>query len=901
MTTAGNIVGEVFCIVLLLIVINGMISEKNSDESRALVAVVNINILYLIAEILSQLVDGRSFPLCREINYVVNIISCTARGLLGLYCLKYLYTAVTGRKKKGFILYVPALLLFILSVMSVTKGWFFTINEHNVMEYGPWHSLDLFLADLYIFLAVVVVAVKWAHGGAEVRKRAFSAISFVVIPFVLGLLQMQFPFLDLHGYGSVLAIVSVFIRLQKINTLESINNIKIERENATRYRNTLLSNAIQFMVVNLSKNKILEISVPRKPHVNIRTLIENGTIPSDDYSDIVKLWKQALVNKTEDEKNYIFDPESLIARYRRGEERIDDILLVQDGQGGTVWCRQEIIIAENSQTCDIIATMTSHDITEQENRDRAYRMQQEITEALAYGVTSYWIFDLESEQILDYHIEDSRLSALAERIRSAGTYTNAMYRLYENFVEEALFEEAIRHSRIDEIRKKLIRSTQYIVPLNLYNSESRIHFQLAYTRLVLDGRRAFVMSSRDITKSVEKERSLRNELALALEEAKKANQAKSAFLFNMSHDIRTPMNAILGFSEMAKKNIDNREKALEALEKAMNSGEHLLSLINDILDMSRIESGKLELEEEVIDVKDHLSKLTDMFALPMGNKGIRFTIIDDTYTPYIYGDFLRITQIIANLLSNAMKFTNAGGSVIFHITELDAGITGYTEYMVQVKDTGIGMSEEFQEKLFDVFERERNSTTSGVQGTGLGLAIAKKLVEVMNGELTCTSRLGVGTEFILSFQVRIADEDAVKKEMPENNIIDLTGKNILLVEDNELNREIAISILEDFGINVTEAHDGREAVELLSSDAGRRFDLVLMDIQMPVMDGYQATAEIRMIPDSEAAAVPIIAMTANAFEEDKRRAIESGMNGHVAKPINVEVLMRTISGVLEGR
>ena len=378
-----------------------------------------------------------------------------------------------------------------------------------------------------------------------------------------------------------------------------------------------------------------------------------------------------------------------------------------------------------------------------------------------------------------------------------------------------------------------------------------------------------------------------------------SNKAKTTFLFNMSHDIRTPMNAILGFNEIARRNIDDKEKVMEALDKAKVSGEHMLGIINDILEMSRIESGKLELNEEIINVKEHIISFMDMFELTMKEKGIEFVVVDETKEAYVYGDYLRITQVIANLLSNAMKFTPKDGKVIFKCSEKPHTNKNYVAYEISIKDNGIGMSEEFQKKVFKSFERERTSTTSGIQGTGLGLAIAKKLALLMNGDLSCTSKIGQGTEFIFTFNARIAKDGNKLMEQAKVREVVLKGKRVLVVEDNDLNREITAEILGAEGCFIEEAENGQVALEKVSTSKIGYYDLVLMDIQMPIMDGYESVRHIRALENKELASVPIVAMTANAFEEDKRKALEAGMDAYVSKPIDIDKMLGTLMELLK--
>ena len=390
------------------------------------------------------------------------------------------------------------------------------------------------------------------------------------------------------------------------------------------------------------------------------------------------------------------------------------------------------------------------------------------------------------------------------------------------------------------------------------------------------------------------------ELQQALHDARQASNAKTTFLNNMSHDMRTPMNAIMGFTALAVKHIEDRAQALEDLRKIEISGNQLLALINDVLDMSRIESGRVTLQEQEENVQSLVTELRTIIQPTIEERHL--TLVVDTAGVTHSGvvcDKLRLNQVLLNLLSNAMKFTKPGGTVSVTISEADGAPEGYVDTVIRVKDTGIGISEEFLPHVFESFTREKSSTVSGIQGTGLGMAITKHLVELMGGSISVTSALGQGTEFTVSLRLKTCapvDETQQQEELPE---MDFSGRKLLLVEDNELNREIALDILEEEGFTVDTAEDGTEAVEKLRTAVPGQYDLILMDIQMPLMDGYEATRQIRALPDAWASHVPIVAMTANAFEEDRKKAFEAGMNGHIAKPINVPVLLETISSVMK--
>ncbi len=380
----------------------------------------------------------------------------------------------------------------------------------------------------------------------------------------------------------------------------------------------------------------------------------------------------------------------------------------------------------------------------------------------------------------------------------------------------------------------------------------------------------------------------------AKEEAESANRAKSAFLFNMSHDIRTPMNAIIGFTNLAKQSTDDPEQTGQYLEKILMSSNHLLSLINDVLEMSRIESGKIELDNSPCNLTQIMEDSAEMVRNLAESKNQDLSIdLSKLTDESIICDELRLKQILLNLLSNAVKYTPDNGRIEFSALEKDTAAPQRKIYEFHVKDNGIGMSPEFAARVFEAFEREKNSTVSGIQGTGLGMTITRKIVDMMGGTIDVDTAPGKGTEFTVVTEFEITSEDTrrPKAKPAMSTETDFSGKRLLLVDDMPTNREIAKAILRKIGFIVEEAFDGSQAVSMVEASAPGYYDAVLMDIQMPVMNGYEAAKKIRLIADQKLASIPILAMTANAFDEDRKRALEAGMNGHVAKPINIKALM----------
>ena len=389
---------------------------------------------------------------------------------------------------------------------------------------------------------------------------------------------------------------------------------------------------------------------------------------------------------------------------------------------------------------------------------------------------------------------------------------------------------------------------------------------------------------------------LNAKLQIAAENAESANRAKSTFLFNMSHDIRTPMNAIIGYADLASRHSDDPAKLKKYMENIQVCGQNLLMLLNNVLDLARIENDKTEIEYSVSDVEKDFRNCIAMFRNQADSKGQTLTVTTQLPYPYIYADIPHLTEVCTNLVSNAVKYTGAGGTIRCGVTQKPGEKEGWCDTVVTVADNGIGMSQEFQKHIFEPFERERTSTVSKVEGSGIGMGIVKKLVGLMGGTVAVESKIGVGSTFTVTIPCRIASEDETqaKRETNPSDQKCLCGTRILLTEDNDLNAEIATELLQEEGCTVDRAKDGVECVDMLEKAANGTYQLILMDIQMPVMNGYDATKKIRRMDDPQKANIPIVAMTANAFSEDKQVALDAGMNDHIAKPINMSVLVPTL-------
>lgn len=677
---------------------------------------------------------------------------------------------------------------------------------------------------------------------------------------------------------------------------------------------------------------------------------------------------------------------------------------------------------------------TAQKLREQRNEKR----QMELVHALSIDYNIVCSFDLETEIGMP----------LRSNKRAGGIFAASsgeqlfLGRCMERYIKEYVYEEdrellALKLSA-ENLKKELAEKNVYFVNFRISVDGGTEYYQAKAVRTGNWGEdKGIVLGFRSVDEEMKNEMEKKTLLENALQQANRANKAKSIFLSNMSHDIRTPMNAIVGFTSLAINHIESKDLVEEYLKKIMTSGNHLLSLINDVLDMSRIESGKIHLDENPCRLPDILHGLRNILQADIHAKQLDLNIdVVDIVDEEIYCDKLRLNQVLLNLLSNAVKYTGTGGTVSMRIAELPGAPEGYGNYEFSIKDTGVGMSEEFVSHIFEPFEREQSSTISGIQGTGLGMAITKNIVDMMHGIIDVKSRQGAGTEINVKFTFRLCSENkeipdipalkncralvvdddfnacdsvtdmlgqlgmrtewtlsgkeallrthqAVAREdiynvyvvdwmLPDMNGVEVTrrirkemgkdvpiilmtaydwgdiedeakeagidafcskplflselrsclnsivdkgkGENrnqkggkqekhysghILLAEDNELNQEIATAILEDAGFTTDVAGNGQIAVDMLKKSTPGYYQLVLMDVRMPVMDGYQATKEIRKFENKELASIPILAMTANAFEEDKREALKCGMNGHLAKPIDIKGLFDTLDTILQ--
>ena len=533
-------------------------------------------------------------------------------------------------------------------------------------------------------------------------------------------------------------------------------------------------------------------------------------------------------------------------------------------------------------------------------REKVLELQREIIEGLGKEYFSVLLLELDSGQIFSYREVGENGKRIADFCRK---YGNQWCELLPAYADEIVTDES-RENFLDQLSLDALCSNQddFSMTYEFKMGDRIIYHQtrIAYV-YKKDRSRVAVIGTRNIDDLIKKERMQEAKLKEAYIVAEEANKAKTDFLNNMSHDIRTPMNVILGYNELMKQYLTD-PILVDYQNKIEQSGKLLLSIINNVLDMARIESGKMVVEERAEQIGLVVEEIESVFESSAQEKNIVFTTSVDVDHTHVLWDGFKVREILMNLVGNAFKYTPEGGRIAIDVKELDCARSGYVRIQTQIKDTGIGMSEDFLPTLFDSFSREYNTTIGKVSGTGLGMAIVKNLVDMMDGDICVKSKLGEGTCFTLTFEHRIADADS-KEWNQELDVLDeksiLEGKRVLLVEDNDLNAEIAMAILEQSGLVLDRVEDGLACINRLSEVDADLYDLILMDIQMPNMNGYEATRRIRQFENVKKASIPILAMTANAFEEDKKMAMEAGMNGHISKPIDVSVLENQIINIFK--
>ena len=570
---------------------------------------------------------------------------------------------------------------------------------------------------------------------------------------------------------------------------------------------------------------------------------------------------------------------------------------IPNGTGSRHFLARAIRLSNEEDHFKIILVFYSVD--EIMKKEQEIELQREIIEGLGKEYFSVLAVELDKDQVLSYRESGENGKIISDFCKKCGNRWSKIIPSYaETMVSDNTNGEFEKQLGLEALRS---REEDYSMGYE-FKSETGIKYyqvRVAYVKKK-DGTRMAVVGTRNIDSLIKKERMQEEKLKKAYAVAENANKAKTEFLNNMSHDIRTPMNAIVGFTDIAMKRKPDKEVE-NCLKKIRQSSEYLMTLINDVLDISRIESGKLEYKPVPTDLRDMINTVLSIAKGYMENRDLNLYVSrEELKTPYVMADELRIREVLLNIISNAVKFTKDGGTISFVAENAPGNDENHIIVRYRISDTGIGMSEEFQTRIFDEFSQENGGARTSYKGAGLGMAIAKQYVDLMGGKIEVSSRKGIGSTFTVEIPLLIAEQILTEKEEKLRKDMDLHGLHVLLAEDNDLNAEIAVALLEEQGMIVTRTVDGKSALAQFCNTAPRTFDLILMDIMMPEMNGYETITAIRNLPDRpDGKKIPIIAMTANAFAEDVQAALNTGMDDHVAKPIDMSILISVITKYIE--
>ena len=740
--------------------------------------------------------------------------------------------------------------------------------------------------------------------GLEMSRAVLPIPLVLLVCFLIGYLAVALfgtPDIIIAGIlfgGSVFVFIVFSVMYQIIGRLQESN----ARSDALYegIRNELASfteDCLTVLRVNLTRNEIEE---------RAGKALSAKDLAAQSYTELLASREDRFPPTANSHRaQNVFAPDELLKSFEAGHSEVEETRysLLEDGQ--PCFVKTHATLAVQPGSGDVIAFITETVCNDEMVSDtlinKALIGQYDAIASILGGQYSVVIGNVEQDGDDD---AQANAGSSQSNVPLACSYDDYLNRYLAPMINAG---DEDKHALLDALRAKRVESElakhePYSVPVAL-SLDGEVRYK-RFDFYVVDQQAEFFILLQSDTTDARREEMERNELlAQALSEARLASQSKSTFLSNISHDIRTPMNAIVGYTEFAKRSDDSAQMR-EYLEKIDSSSKYMLALLNDVLEMSRIESGKSELDLTRASLPAIMDDVYGLFESQMAEKGIAYSVDSSQVRDgCVICDKTRLNRVLLNLVSNAYKFTPVGGSVQVQLVQLDSTREGYGSYELHVKDTGIGMSEEFAHKIFDAFERERSATDSGIAGTGLGMAITRNIVDMMGGTIDLVSEQGRGTEFTvaLEFELQTSTLDGNQPSRPcepQYEPVDFTGLRALLVEDQAVNREIAIMILEDLGFEVDETEDGAQALVQLANFEAGHYDVVITDIQMPVMDGYELARSIRKLDDAELARTPIIAMSANAFQEDVKTSREAGMDAHVAKPIDIDNLSRTLGEVL---
>lgn len=673
-----------------------------------------------------------------------------------------------------------------------------------------------------------------------------------------------------------------------------------------QYKRAIVSDAILVFEFNLTKNLLMGNPLQRFGERIVR-LRHAFDLPEEcSYDKFLDSVSWDLSDSEKEKFMANMDASYLMDAFITGKYELWFDINKPNFEGESFWTRNTVILTQEKDTGDILGLAVVKNITSNYKREEEKVYQLEIINALSIDYTNVFMVNLMTNRIRIVRMNDVAGAFYSDELGEQ-YYDDAL----EFYIDVSVYADdrdmmRMAFSRDNILRQLIKRETFYV------NFRSNINNKLQYMKLKVvrigDIKETgnFLLAFMNVDDEIEHEMKQKKLLQDTLSMAESASHAKTMFLSNMSHDIRTPMNAIIGFTTLALNHISEQAMVKTYLDKIKSSSNHLLSLINDVLDMSRIESGKMKINKTVSTVEKIVGDVDTVMQSQIQMKHLEYSLIKrGNLTRPVMMDALRLNQILINIVGNAVKYTPEYGKVQFMITEMPSISDNTSSYQFRIKDNGIGMSKKFLEKIFTPFERDENKAIAKIQGTGLGLAITKSLVDIMEGSIFVKSEEGKGSEFLVCFDLENAKEGELsveekKENVYESSVIDsFKDVRILLVEDNELNREIATELLKSVGFILDEAENGSQAVQMVNDSPAGYYKVILMDVMMPVMNGYESTKKIRSLEDKAKANVPIIAMTANAFEEDKNQAIECGMDKFVSKPFDINDLLVKLKEMID--
>lgn len=686
------------------------------------------------------------------------------------------------------------------------------------------------------------------------------------------------------------------------NMKQLIISDKVQKEKEQEYSNQILSALTKdyttILLCDLKQDTFEIIKGDTFTH-NVPAEKQQLVPESNCYSERVQyFFENVLIKDSAPEYLKRLLPDNLMKELKETDSIEIYHKTIPNGTGFRHFLARAIRLSSEKDHFKIILGFYSVD--EIMKKEQEIELQREIIEGLGKEYFSVLAVELDKDRVFSCRESGENGKIISDFCRKCGNRWSKIIPSYaKTMVSDNTNGEFEKQLDLEVLRSQ---EEDYSMTYEFKSEKGIMYHQVrvAYVKKK-DGTRVAVVGTRNIDSLIKKERMQEEKLKKAYAAAENANKAKTEFLNNMSHDIRTPMNVILGYNQLMKSQL-TEPKQFDYHKKIEQSGKLLLSIINNVLDMARIESGKMKVDENYEVVGEIIDEIISTFSSKAKEKEIHLSGSMQVTHRNILCDGTKIREIYVNLVSNAIKYTPRGGNVTITVEELPCEKEGYIKIKGEVEDTGIGMSKEYLPTLFEPFSREHNTTIGKVGGTGLGMSVVKRMIDLMGGSIEVKSELGKGTVFTFTLMHKIADEKYYSKKIETADVSDtgenLHGKHVLLAEDNDLNAEIAIAVLEEIGLIIERVEDGIQCVNRIEQMPSGTYDLILMDIQMPNMDGYKATQCIRRLDDKKKSEIPIIAMTANAFEEDKKRAFDAGMNGHIAKPIDIDKLEEVILSVL---